>query len=343
MSRVVRAAGAVLWRRPPGSEVEVAVVHRPHHDDWSLPKGKVDPGETSAVTAVREVHEETGYEAALDRFLTVVEYAVPGADKTVEYFAARAVAGGFVPNEEVDELRWLPPAEARALLTFDNDARVVDLFAAQPAEVTTLLLVRHAKAGNRENWTGDDDLRPLSEAGVRQARGLRTLLRAFAPDRVVSAPRLRCVQTVQAVADDVGVETELEHPLSEEGYTADRAGGLARVLSLVAAGGTPVVCSQGGVIPDVVAMLAERDGITVPRKKSADVPPSKKGSVWVLAFARDDSGAGTESGTGTDSRTGTAPERVDGAGPRLVTAHYLPSPLPEPLGDEAAARSTSHT
>ncbi|WP_028661701.1 NUDIX hydrolase [Saccharomonospora saliphila] len=306
MSKVVRAAGAVLWRRPLGADVEVAVVHRPHYDDWSLPKGKLDAGETSAVAAAREVTEETGYEPVLDRFLTVVEYTVGSAGKTVEYFAARAVAGGFLPNAEVDELRWLPLARARELLSYDTDVRVLDVFAARQPDLTTLLLVRHAKAGNRENWTGDDDLRPLSDAGVRQARALRVLLRAFRPDRVVSAPRLRCVQTVQSVADDAGVEVELEPRLSEEGYASDPVEGLALLRALAATGGTPVVCSQGGAIPGLVATLAEQDGVEVQRKKSGEVP-SKKGSAWLLSFDAD---------------------------ARLVSAHYLSSPLPEPVTSE---------
>ncbi|EHR49563.1 phosphohistidine phosphatase SixA [Saccharomonospora marina XMU15] len=307
MSGAVRAAGAVLWRRCPHGHVEVAVVHRPRYDDWSLPKGKLDPGETAPVAAVRELAEETGFEAVLGRFLTRVEYDLGGVPKVVDYFSARANSGRFTPNDEVDELRWLRQEEATTMVHYDTDRQVLARFAALPAELTTLLLVRHAKAGRRDAWTGDDDLRPLSEAGVRQARALRVLLRSFSPDRVLSAPRLRCVQTVQGVADDAGVEVEHEPLMSEEVYWADPAAALRRLRDIVVAGGTPVVCSQGGVIPDVVNALAQQDGVVLPATK-ADGVASKKGSVWLLSFTQ-------------------GPDRV----PRLVDAAYLPSPLPAPV------------
>ncbi|WP_245900581.1 NUDIX hydrolase [Prauserella shujinwangii] len=311
----VRAAGAVLWRPGDGSDVEVAVVHRPRYGDWSLPKGKLDPGETAPVAAVRELREETGYDSVLGRFLQRIEYDVSGrrgrVRKAVDFFSAEACAGRFEPNEEVDELRWLPPSEAETVLSYSGDVAVLREFCAVPARLTTLLLVRHAKAGKREEWTGDDDLRPLSEAGFRQADALRLLVRAFRPDRVLSAPRLRCVQTVQGVAEDLGVEVGHEPLLSEEGYWADPVLGTARLLAIVADGGTPVVCSQGGVIPDVVGTLADRDGVELSAVKHGTVA-SKKGSLWLLSFA----------------------DPADGTGPRLVDADYFASPLPSPVPAE---------
>ena len=98
-AKSVPAAGAVLWRPGgDGSAPEVAVIHRPRYDDWSLPKGKVDPGETEPVTAVREVHEETGYSCVLGRRLASVSYPVEQGVKKVRYWAARAVDGTFSPN-----------------------------------------------------------------------------------------------------------------------------------------------------------------------------------------------------------------------------------------------------
>ena len=113
VSKAVLAAGAVLWR-PNGDAAapEVAIIHRPRYDDWSLPKGKVDPGETEPVTAVREVREETGYSSHLGRRLAAVSYPVEQGIKKVRYWAARRVDGDFSPNAEVDELKWLPVAEA---------------------------------------------------------------------------------------------------------------------------------------------------------------------------------------------------------------------------------------
>lgn len=310
----VRAAGAVLWRTGTTAEVEVAVVHRPRYDDWSLPKGKVDPGETAAGAAVREVLEETGFHAVLGRLLPRVTYQTGShnsgtADKVVDYFAARNVGGQFQPNDEVDELRWLSVSAAEPVLSYDSDRDVLRAFAALPAELITVLLVRHAKAGKREEWNGDDDLRPLSPAGLRQAQALRTLLPLFAPGRVFSAPRLRCVRTVKDIADDMGIEVQHEELFSEDSYFEDRAGSVNRLLSIAAAGDTPVICSQGGVIPDLVSALADRDGIDIEVPQKGKLP-SKKGSVWLLSFR----------------------SPAVGAEPRLVAAGYVPSalPLPEP-------------
>jgi 8-oxo-dGTP diphosphatase len=173
-------------------------------------------------------------------------------------------------------------------------------FAALPARLATLLLVRHAKAGKRDEWDGDDDLRPLSPAGRRQAAGLAAILPLFGADRVHAAPRTRCVDTVAGL----GLEIRSEPLLSEEGYWVSPSAGVARLLDIVAAGGTPVVSSQGGVIPDVIARLADLSGLRL------DGIASKKGSFWVLSFR---------------------PPRRDRE-PRLVAADYFPSPLPKPTG-----------
>jgi 8-oxo-dGTP pyrophosphatase MutT (NUDIX family)/phosphohistidine phosphatase SixA len=308
----ILAAGAVVWRPDDRGGIEVAVVHRPRYDDWSLPKGKLDPGETIPATAVREVAEETGFRAVLGRRLTTIHYDVPGRDgrrvpKTVEYFSAKAVGGAFEPSAEVDELRWLDPDQAQYLCTRDSDSEVLSDFRALPPELTTVLLVRHGKAGKREEWNGDDDLRPLAAAGMRQAEALRAMMPAFGPDRVFSAPRLRCVQTVQGIGEDLDVEVRQERLLSEEGYLADPVVGLARLLAIVTDDGVPVICSQGGVIPHAVSTLAERDGVALPRTKK-DTVPCKKGSVWVLSFQ----GA------------------TENAGPKLVSADYYPTALPIP-------------
>ena len=105
----VHAAGAVLWRPDEDSgEPLIAVIHRPRYDDWSLPKGKVDPGETEPVAAVREIYEETGQQAHLGRRLCRIRYPIPIGTKVVHYWAARGVGGDFVPNREVDQMLWLP-------------------------------------------------------------------------------------------------------------------------------------------------------------------------------------------------------------------------------------------
>jgi polyphosphate kinase len=119
---VVLAAGGLLHRDGENGEVELLIVHRPKYDDWSFPKGKLVPGETEAEAALREVFEETGYDAALGDELGSVDYVdLDGAHKVVRYWAMTRRGGTFTENEEVDEARWLPLPEAVAVLSYDRD------------------------------------------------------------------------------------------------------------------------------------------------------------------------------------------------------------------------------
>lgn len=125
---VIKAAGGVVWRLS-GQCLEIVVVHRPKYDDWSLPKGKLDPGESWEQAAVREVAEETGLDVELGRFVGQVEYTdmrrTGGRPKVVRYWAMRAIGGEFTTNNEVDRLRWLPPGDAEQLLTYSHDRAIV--------------------------------------------------------------------------------------------------------------------------------------------------------------------------------------------------------------------------
>jgi 8-oxo-dGTP pyrophosphatase MutT (NUDIX family) len=117
----VRAAGGVVLR-----DGLVALVHRPRYDDWTLPKGKLDAGESFEEAAIREIDEETGLRTRLVRELPAVHYEVRGRPKVVRYWLMEVESDpGFVPNDEVDELRWLEPAAARSLLSYDRDRDVL--------------------------------------------------------------------------------------------------------------------------------------------------------------------------------------------------------------------------
>ena len=156
MTEEVAAAGAVVWRRDDRGAVEIALVHRPRYDDWSLPKGKLDHGESHRTAAVREVAEETGFQVVLGPHLGRTGYRVTRpepAPKVVEYYAARALNGSFEPGDEVDSLRWLSPAAALKTLTYRHDDPIVSAFLSLPPDTATLLLVRHAKAGSRSSWS----------------------------------------------------------------------------------------------------------------------------------------------------------------------------------------------
>ncbi|GGG06406.1 putative hydrolase MutT/NUDIX [Rhodococcoides trifolii] len=281
----VYAAGAVLWRHC-GDGIEIALVHRPRYDDWTFPKGKVEKGEVPSAAAVREVAEETGFRAVLGRSLSAVTYRLPSSkkskhsgDKHVDYWAAEAVDGSFARNDEVDELTWVHPEAVRDALSYDIDAEVFERFEHVPADTSTVILVRHARAGSKSRYRGDDRERPLDSLGVQQATALVPMLSAFGGTRIHCADRVRCIQTVEpwARATDTAITTDTL--LTEEGYAANPDSARARALAIATSGhGVPVICSQGKVIPDLVQWWADKDGLKLERTRS------RKASVWVLSL-----------------------------------------------------------
>ena len=281
--RTTLAAGAVLWRgnlREPET-VEVACIHRPHYDDWSLAKGKVDPDESLVQTAVREIKEETGYDVRLGKHLGKTVYPVKKTTKVVYYWTGEVTGGEFVPNDEVDEIRWLPIDEAIALMTYDLDREV--LAKAQkrfrtPADAR-ILYVRHARAHDRAKWSGDDNLRPLDKKGRRQSEMLVPLLSAFNPERIYSAVPERCQTTVAPLADESGLDVVVDKRFGDDAWLEDMVGAQRAITEVIAEGGTSVVCAQGEVIPGMLAWLSAQGTLPIDGDINA-----KKGSVWVLSF-----------------------------------------------------------
>ena len=290
----VQAAGAVLWRPDSESgEPEIAVIHRQRYDDWSLPKGKIDPGETEPVAAVREIYEETGQLSHLGRRLCRVTYPIPIGTKVVDYWAARGVGGEFSPSREVDQLLWLPLAEAMQRLTYPHDRKVTAQFADRPVDTRTVLIVRHATAGRKARYQGDDTQRPLDRTGRAQAKSLVPQLMAFGASALFAADRARCVQTIEPLARKLDLPIAVEPTLTEEAYAADPEAARQRLTEIVGLGGTPAICSQGRVIPYLIDWWCERDGVTPDKSRN------RKGSTWVLSLS----------------------------GNRLIAADHLPSPL----------------
>jgi 8-oxo-dGTP pyrophosphatase MutT (NUDIX family) len=280
----ILAAGAVLWRTAEADgastdAVEVALVHRPRYDDWSLPKGKLDSGETEPVAAVREVEEETGYAAELGRRLAAVSYPVEQGTKKVRYWAARALGGEFVPNSEVDEIVWLPVGAAMKRVQYPHDRKVLRRFAKYPANTHTVLIVRHAVAGSNARYKGNDHERPLDKRGRAQAESLVGLLLAFGATDLYAAPRTRCFQTLEPMAEELGVAIAAEPTLSEEAYADDPEAGRLRLAEIAKSNGTPAICTQGKVIPDLIEWWCDRDGVRPDRSRN------RKGSAWVLSLA----------------------------------------------------------
>ena len=206
---VVRAGGGVVRRAGPDGE-EVLLVHRPRYDDWTFPKGKAEPDETDEAAALREVEEETGFVCALGEELPSTRYRdARGRPKVVRYWTMRIESGAFEPHNEVDAISWERTREAASSLSYERDHDV--LHAVPPP----LLVNRHASAGHRDNWDGDDAERPLDARGRRQTAALVQQLAPFEIERIVSSPFVRCMQTVEPLAAARGLEVEPVDVLAE--------------------------------------------------------------------------------------------------------------------------------
>jgi 8-oxo-dGTP pyrophosphatase MutT (NUDIX family)/phosphohistidine phosphatase SixA len=257
----VVAAGAVVWRETAGG-VQVLLVHRPTHDDWSFPKGKVDDGEHLLAAAVREVAEETGLIVRLGPPLPTRRYHASGFERPreVHYWAARPSAGdvsSYVANDEVDQLRWLPLQTARTRLSYPGDVELLDVLQRAPRGSEPLLVLRHGWAQPRREWSGEDKLRPLSAAGLRQARALASLLAAYGVSRVVSSDAIRCAETVRPFAESAGLRPELDATLSEEDAAPREV--RSRVRGLFDASIPAVACTHRRVLPVVLEALGMPD------------------------------------------------------------------------------------
>jgi 8-oxo-dGTP pyrophosphatase MutT (NUDIX family) len=265
-------------RHDPVGVVEIALVHRPRYDDWSLPKGKLWRGEHPIVGACREVFEETGVRPRAGPRLPSVSYPVRvGADlvdKVVDYWAMTVVEdAGFTPDTEVDAVAWLQLAEALGRLSYPHDVQVVTAFAEMKPVTGLVVLLRHAQAGKREAWPGPDGARPLDQAGRTRAAELVGLLRCFEPVRLVSASPRRCVQTLAPLATELDLPIEVEAVFEE---SADPLVAAERLRLLVAETEATVVCSQGRLIPAVLSALDGR-----PRSSFR----TAKGAAWAISFA----------------------------------------------------------
>ncbi|MBS2936381.1 NUDIX hydrolase [Nocardioides sp. J2M5] len=269
--RDVRAAGAVVTRkaagRGGGREWQVLLVHRPKYDDWSFPKGKLDPGEHAVTAAVREVAEETGLDVRLGPPLPSQRYRIAGGRwKSVDYWTARVIGsddvGRYRPNAEIDAVEWVPWEAAATRLTYPHDR--VTLAEAEPLRRRTraLVVLRHGKARSRKGWGKDDRRRPLVKLGEEQSQRLVPLLAAFDARSAHTSSSTRCVQTVTPWADVTGWPVKHHDELSEEDATLE--GVVDLVEELLGAREGTVVCTHRPVLPTVLDALGVDDEALAP-------------------------------------------------------------------------------
>jgi 8-oxo-dGTP diphosphatase len=272
-----QAAGVLCWRQARDG-LEVLLVHRPRYDDWSWPKGKARSGEPLPRTAVREAAEESGLLVRLGRPLGQVRYRLPGGrPKEVTYWAAVPAgadhdAGDPTAGGEVDGVAWLPVPEARALLTRATDAAPLDLLekyeAAGELDTVPVLVVRHGTSRPRNSWSHADADRPLRQAGRRQARELVPLLTCWCPQRVVSSPWRRCIETVAPFAESASLRVVTKNSLSEVGAGQSPKRAMRQVQRLLDLHQPAVLCTHRPVLADVFTVLRG----AAPPDVAAEVP-----------------------------------------------------------------------
>ena len=249
-----------MWR-PAGGGSHVLLVHRPKYDDWGFAKGKLEPGEHPLLAAVREAEEETGLRVALGRRLPPVHYAVSGTPKRVDYWAATVEreAAAFTPNREIDAVAWVAAAAAGSRLTYQRDVETLAAFRAGPRPTVPLILLRHASAGSKDDWPGDDVHRPLDAVGMGEAAALADLLRCFGTSRVLSAPAERCIATVRPYADTTGTEIKVEPAFDIAGgdggaaWAGAMSAGEKAVAELATTDQPVIICAHRENIPVLLA------------------------------------------------------------------------------------------
>ena len=261
----VYAAGGVIWRVI-GGRLHVLLIHRTQYRDVTLPKGKVDPGESLPETAVREIREETGLSVVLGVPVGLSSYRLPSKrKKIVHYWAAHASedavrASTFVPNNEIAAVEWVRADRAEDRLSYPVDVEILQNFLSLVDDgilgTFPLIVLRHAKAQAREDWSKPDAARPLTGRGSKQAQAVAAQLRAFGVKRIISSPAVRCVATAQPLADSLGKKVRTSALISQDAWEEGSADPRRVVGKRVRAGKPAVFVSHGPVLPDLMTEIA---------------------------------------------------------------------------------------
>jgi len=280
------AAGAIPYRIVDG-KLQVLLIHRPKYDDWSWPKGKLDAGESIAECAIREVREEIGLRITLGLPLSATAYSVKNKSKVVYYWAAKTDPQTIVEPDgaECDQTQWVSVKRAREMLSNPTDAQPLEDLAKAHKNGTLnaqpVLIVRHAKAKPRGNWTKAEGDRPLAATGRRQAQALSRMLEAWQPANVASSPWIRCVQTVAPYATLHAMKIKSVKALTE--HSANRHPERARraVQKLLNKYRSQAICTHRPVLPIVIEVLAKNSTAELAKALPELNPYLEPGSIIV--------------------------------------------------------------
>ena len=278
MTPTVIAAGAVVWRKEADDSVLVALVHRPRYDDWSLPKGKIEPGETLISCAYREVMEETNLPVNLGPYIGVVEYFVPDGLKQVHYWCARVEEDQytFKANDEVDQMIWFSPSDAIEKATRESDREILAKFIESPYDSSVFVMLRHAKALARQEWQGDDDDRPLELTGQLQAKRMLSIYQVFGLKEIYTSDAVRCFDTVAILAKSLKIDVQVAQEISEYTFKKNKEKSRDFVKELIKKNETLLICSHNPVLPKMLEKLTKK--VDVEYEGSKLLP----GESWVL-------------------------------------------------------------
>lgn len=254
------------------ADIEVALVHRPKYNDWSWPKGKMEPGESILACATREVEEETGIAPRLEAPLTTQRYQLGStATKEVFYWLARPQLSDsalsarapvkLAPTSEIDRVRWVKPAKALRLLTRRGDRRLMNEALARLAErqldTRTLVILRHAKAVKRSEWQQGEKTRPLARNGVHQVGQLTGILSAYGVCSLASSPWRRCLATVGPYASLTGAAMSVQAELTETAAREDPDRFRSVIATLLHQTTQPAaVCVHRPTLPPLIGQVA---------------------------------------------------------------------------------------
>ncbi len=298
----VRTAGGLVWRVK-NDRLQVQLVHRPRYDDWSWPKGKLDPGESNQEAAVREIAEETGKPAVLGIPLPPMRYRMPdGRWKTVAYWAARRVttkgdkrASTARPPlapcspDEIDEVIWLDADAAAKKLTRRTDRKplvaLVEEFEKGRLATHTVVIARHGKALGRSLWYGEEGRRPLTPMGHAHAAAMVPVLAAYGVSRVVSSQWERCAATVEPYVKAGGLTPWLSEHLSEAKHEQSPARVARTVRELLAGRASAVLCTHRPVLPTVLDVLGHHASRAVADQLPTQDPYLEPGELLVAHVA----------------------------------------------------------